>query len=140
MGNGKFSIDRVKIVPVWIDLFIVNGDQNVSFFNAGFRGRATLIDLIDVNSAIGILELQITAKLRIAGGGEAEAGARKAFIWVVLRFDQEMFDHRAGDRIDGLGSAIVPHQKRGQLDSPLTIGSVKLFSRNCSGQLIRNIR
>ena len=115
MSNGKLAIDRVKIIPVWIDLFIVDGDENVTLFNTGLCGWSVLVYLVDINTAVGILELHISAKLRIAGRGESDAGSRKAFVGLVLGFDQKMLDDRAGDGVDSLRTAIVPHQECGQL-------------------------
>jgi hypothetical protein len=57
MRDGKLSVDRVKIVPIWIDLFIVNCHQNITLLEPSLGGRPTTIDLVDVNAAIGILKL-----------------------------------------------------------------------------------
>src|ERR1700728_1783095 len=115
MRDGKLSINRVKIIPIRINLLVVDRDQDIAFLDSTFGRRSTLIDLVDVHSAIGILKLQIMPKLRISGRGEAEAGTRKALIWLALGFDQEMFNHRARNSIDRLGPAIVSHQKCRQL-------------------------
>src|SRR5271166_4855323 len=114
MRDGKLAIDWVEVIPVRVDLFISNGDENVTLFDTGFCGRPVLVHLIDVNAAIGILELHIFAKLRIAGGGESNAGSRKALVGLVLGLYKKMLDDRTGDSVDSLRSTIVPHQECGQ--------------------------
>src|SRR5260370_3990297 len=111
MSDGKLAIDWVEVIPVRVDLFISDGDENVTLFDAGFCGWPVLVHLIDVNAAIGIPELHISAKLRIAGGGESDAGSGKAFVRLVLGFYKKMPDDRTGDGVNSLRAAIVPHQK-----------------------------
>ena len=36
MSDGKLAIDRVEVIPVRVDLFISNGDENVTLFDTGF--------------------------------------------------------------------------------------------------------
>src|SRR5271165_3212820 len=115
MSDGKLAIDLVEVIPVRVDLFIFDGDENVTLFDTGLCGGPVLVHLIDVNPAIGILELHVFAKLRIAGGGESNAGSRKALVGLVLGFYKKMLDDRTGDGVNSLRSAIVPHQECGQL-------------------------
>src|SRR5271165_3635210 len=102
MRDGKLAIDRVEVIPVRVDLLISNGDENVTLFESGFCGGPVLVHLIDVNTAIGILELHIFAKLGIAGGGEPNAGSRKALVGLVLGFYKKMLDDRTGDGVNSL--------------------------------------
>src|ERR1700722_17643099 len=102
MGDGELSIDWMKVVPVWVHLLVVNGDQDIPLFHPRLCCRSVLIDLIHVHSAVCIPQLQIAAQLRITRRREAEPGSWEAPVGVMLRFDQEMPDDRAGDRINGL--------------------------------------